>query len=112
MSDWSGLTTGLSLFGTGALMFLLAVFCRPLWRRLRRVVALVDVLTGRPERYHGDPEARPSLVEQLDDIRRHLGNGRDPPLRKLVQQQGQQLTEHGTRIRRVEHQLGCDQEGK
>lgn len=86
------------LAGGGALSLVLAVVSPPVWRRVRRMVALVDVLTGRPERYSGDPEARPSLPQQLDDIRRHLGNGAETPLRQLVEQ-------HGERIEHVEQRL-------
>jgi hypothetical protein len=38
------------------------------WRPLRRTVAAIDVVAGRPERYHGDAEARPGLAERLDNI--------------------------------------------
>jgi hypothetical protein len=38
------------------------------WKPLRRTVAAIDVVAGRPERYHGDAEARPGLAERLDNI--------------------------------------------
>lgn len=36
------------------------------WRPLRRTIALIDALAGRPERYPGDPEARPGIIQRLD----------------------------------------------
>ncbi|MBR0403948.1 MAG: hypothetical protein IJI68_01925 [Eggerthellaceae bacterium] len=38
------------------------------WKPMRKTVNAVDVLTGRPPRYPGDPEERPGLVERLDRI--------------------------------------------
>lgn len=38
------------------------------WRPLRQIIAAVDVVAGRPERYEGDEEAKPGLAKRLDDI--------------------------------------------
>ena len=38
------------------------------WRPMRKHIAAIDVLTGRPERYPGDEEAKPGLAERLDSI--------------------------------------------
>ena len=38
------------------------------WTPLRKTVAAIDVVAGRPERYPGDEEARPNLTERLDRI--------------------------------------------
>lgn len=38
------------------------------WKPMRKTINAVDVLTGRPARYPGDPEERPGLVERLDRI--------------------------------------------
>lgn len=38
------------------------------WRPVRKTVAAVDVLAGRPARYPGDPEERPGLAERLDRV--------------------------------------------
>jgi hypothetical protein len=38
------------------------------WGPLRRTIAAVDVVAGRPERYPGDEEKRPGLAERLDSI--------------------------------------------
>lgn len=35
---------------------------------MRKAVDAVDVLSGRPARYLGDPEERPGLAERLDRI--------------------------------------------
>lgn len=37
------------------------------WRPLRQIIAAVDVVAGRPERYPGDEEAKPGLAKRLDD---------------------------------------------
>lgn len=39
-----------------------------LWRPMRKVVDVVDVISGRPARYPGDPEERPGLAERFDRI--------------------------------------------
>lgn len=38
------------------------------WRPMRRAVVVVDVISGRPARYPGDPEERPGLAERFDRI--------------------------------------------
>lgn len=38
------------------------------WKPMRKTVSAIDVVAGRPERYPGDEEARPGLVERLDRI--------------------------------------------
>jgi hypothetical protein len=38
------------------------------WGPLRRTIAAVDVVAGRPERYPGDEEKRPGLAERFDNI--------------------------------------------
>ncbi len=38
------------------------------WGPMRKTVSAIDVVAGRPERYPGDEEARPGLVERLDRI--------------------------------------------
>lgn len=38
------------------------------WRPLRQIIAAVDVVAGRPERYEGDEEAKPGLAERLDNL--------------------------------------------
>ncbi len=48
---------------------------RSLWRGLRRVSAVIDLLGGRPPRFEGDPEARPSLPEHLAGIDARLARG-------------------------------------
>lgn len=42
------------------------------WRPLRQIIAAVDVVAGRPERYPGDEEAKPGLAKRLDDQDRSL----------------------------------------
>lgn len=37
------------------------------WRPVRQIIAAVDVVAGRPERYPGDEEAKPGLAKRLDD---------------------------------------------
>lgn len=71
------------LAGGGALGgALLVVAAAPkVWHPVRRLVAVVDALAGRPARYDGDPEARPGLVQRLDRIEWHVGNGSATPLR-------------------------------
>ncbi len=44
------------------------------WRPLRQIIAAVDVVAGRPERYEGDEEAKPGLAKRLDDIDRAIRN--------------------------------------
>lgn len=39
-----------------------------MWRPMRKVVDVVDVISGRPARYPGDPEERPGLAERFDRI--------------------------------------------
>ena len=48
---------------------------RATWRGLRRVSAVIDLLGGRPARFEGDPEARPSLPEHLAAIDARLARG-------------------------------------
>ena len=38
------------------------------WRPMRKAVDVVDVISGRPARYPGDPEERPGLIERFDRI--------------------------------------------
>jgi hypothetical protein len=38
------------------------------WNPLRKTIAAIDVVAGRPERYPGDEEQRPGLAERLDSI--------------------------------------------
>lgn len=38
------------------------------WGPLRRAVVVVDVISGRPARYPGDPEGRPGLAERFDRV--------------------------------------------
>lgn len=38
------------------------------WKPMRKTISAIDVVAGRPERYPGDEEARPGLVERLDRI--------------------------------------------
>jgi hypothetical protein len=38
------------------------------WGPMRKTVSAIDVVAGRPERYPGDEEARPGLVERLDRL--------------------------------------------
>jgi len=35
---------------------------------MRKTISAIDVVAGRPERYPGDEEARPGLVERLDRL--------------------------------------------
>jgi hypothetical protein len=44
------------------------------WRPLRQIIAAVDVVAGRPERYEGDEEAKPGLAKRLDDIDKAIRN--------------------------------------
>jgi hypothetical protein len=46
---------------------------RRVWRPMRKTVAAIDVVAGRPERYPGDEEARPGLAERLDNIDKAIG---------------------------------------
>lgn len=39
-----------------------------IWRPVRKTVAAIDVIAGRPERYPGDEEARPGLAERFDRV--------------------------------------------
>lgn len=55
------------------------------WRPLRRFVAVVDALAGRPPRYPGDPEARPGIIQRLDRIEWHVGDGSPESLRDVVE---------------------------
>jgi hypothetical protein len=41
---------------------------RKVWNPLRKFVSTVDVIAGRPERYPGDEEAQPGLVERFDRL--------------------------------------------
>jgi hypothetical protein len=77
------------------------------WGRFRRVLGVIEALTGRPERYPGDPEARPSLPQRLDSfdarlarIEWHVGNGSERPLRDVVDTLEAELA----RFRRKEQQ--------
>lgn len=38
------------------------------WKPMRKTISAIDVVAGRPERYPGDEEARPGLVERLDRL--------------------------------------------
>lgn len=38
------------------------------WKPMRKAVGMVDVISGRPARYPGDPEERPGLAERFDRI--------------------------------------------
>ena len=38
------------------------------WRPMRQIIAAVDVVAGRPERYEGDEEAQPGLMKRLDNL--------------------------------------------
>lgn len=64
------------------------------WRYLRRNVLgpLGELITdwrGRPAE-HGRP-ARPGIPEQLADLQRHIGNGRDTPLRQIAEQNAKRV---------------------
>jgi hypothetical protein len=43
------------------------------WSPLRKTVAAIDVVAGRPARYPGDSEERPGLAERLDRIDSTIG---------------------------------------
>lgn len=58
---------GWTVMAIGALAVLYTVIQR-MWKPMRRFVAMMDVVLGRPPRYDGDPEARPGLVQRLDGI--------------------------------------------
>lgn len=47
------------------------------WRPVRRAVTMVDVVSGRPARYPGDPEERPGIAERLDRIDASIAELRD-----------------------------------
>jgi hypothetical protein len=47
---------------------LLGGIVRKVWNPLRKFVATVDAIAGRPERYPGDEEAQPGLAERFDRI--------------------------------------------
>jgi len=49
-------------------MLLLSGVVGRVWKPMRRAIAAVDVVTGRPARYPGDKEERPGLAERLDRI--------------------------------------------
>lgn len=38
------------------------------WKPMRKTISAIDVVAGRPERYPGDEEAKPGLVERLDRL--------------------------------------------
>lgn len=42
------------------------------WTPMRKTIAAVDVIAGRPPRYQGDPEQRPGLAERLDTLDRSI----------------------------------------
>src|SRR5690554_2405933 len=76
---------------TGGGVLTVCAFMAARWGRFRRVLGVIEALTGRPERYPGDPEARPSLPQRLDAfdarlarIEWHVGNGCERPLRDVV----------------------------
>lgn len=50
-----------------AALILGGIFGR-VWKPLRKTISAIDVVAGRPERYPGDEEAKPGLVERLDRI--------------------------------------------
>lgn len=96
--DWSiadVATAGVLIGGIIVVM----VFARPVWRQTRRVVALVDVLGGRPPRYDHDPEAMPGIVERLDRHDRQLECllGRVDDVRDRVKWLEQGINGKGTR---------------
>jgi hypothetical protein len=43
------------------------------WGPMRKTIAAIDALAGRPPRYAGDTEERPGLVERLDRIDMAIG---------------------------------------
>lgn len=57
-------------YGAGALAgaTTVALAVPKAWRGTRRLVAVLDVITGRPPRYDGDQEAKPGLVQRFDQI--------------------------------------------
>lgn len=72
MIDMSDPTTvAASVAVTGALIGG-ALFVGRMWKPFRGFVAFVDILKGRPPRYKGDPEARPGLIQHIDETNRKL----------------------------------------
>lgn len=57
---WAALGIGATLLFSGIV--------GKVWRPMRKVVDVVDVISGRPARYPGDPEERPGLAERFDRI--------------------------------------------
>lgn len=57
---WAGIGIVVGLLFTGVI--------GKMWRPMRKVVDVVDVISGRPARYPGDPEERPGLAERFDRI--------------------------------------------
>lgn len=57
---WAGIGIVAGLLFTGVI--------GKMWRPMRKVVDVVDVISGRPARYPGDPEERPGLAERFDRI--------------------------------------------
>jgi len=58
--------------GVAGALVALYTFIQRIWRPMRRFVAMMDVILGRPPRYESDPEARPGIVQRLDDIDRNV----------------------------------------
>jgi len=74
-----------------------AVALPKFWRPVRRLISLVDTLAGRPERYPGDREARPGLVERLDRIE----SGQEQVKAELSELR-KEIGQTNSRLRRVE----------
>ena len=71
-----------------------------LWHRLRRPLAVIDVIVGRPPRYPGDREAKPGLVERLDRI-----EARQDETRQAVAAVREEVCETSSRVARVEQAM-------
>jgi hypothetical protein len=57
---WTALAIGAGLLLTGIV--------GRVWKPMRKAVVVVDVISGRPARYPGDPEERPGLAERFDRV--------------------------------------------
>lgn len=78
-------------FGAIALGLIISTGIGLAWPRVRRVIAAIDVIVGRPPRYPDDPEQRPGLAQRLDTL--------DSNVNRL-----------GTRVERIERHV-MDREG-
>lgn len=90
------------LAGGGAVLVTGLLFPK-VWRSVRRLVSVFDVVIGRPERYPGDPEARPGLVETVDQVHRYTQVL--PKIQQSVESNTEVLKQHHDDIRWIKSEL-------